>query len=75
MVKKNCTWISNTRKELCTLGLADLYHSTIKESVILDIIYDRMCDVFKQKVVNDIIMHQNVYCINMLLIIFVYKFI
>lgn len=26
----------------------------MKESAILDIIYDRICDVFKKKVVNDI---------------------
>lgn len=54
MVKNNDIWISNIRKELSTLGLADLYRSTMKESVILDIIFNRMCDVFKQKVVNDI---------------------
>uniref|UniRef100_K1QT84 Reverse transcriptase zinc-binding domain-containing protein n=1 Tax=Magallana gigas TaxID=29159 RepID=K1QT84_MAGGI len=54
MVKNNDIWISNIRKELSILGLADLYQSTMKESVILDIIFNRMCDVFKQKVVNDI---------------------
>lgn len=50
----------------------------MKESAILDIIYDRICDVFKKKVVNDISNASKctyVCCINMLLITFVYKFI
>lgn len=54
MVKNNDTWISNVRKKLYTFGLAYLYHSTMKESAILDTVYDRMCDVYKQTVVNDI---------------------
>lgn len=40
------TWILNIRKQLCTLCLADLYHSSMKESVILDNINARICDVF-----------------------------
>lgn len=54
MVENKDPWVMSKINEMYTLGLADLFHSNQKDSILLDITYNRMCDIFKQKAISDI---------------------
>ena len=54
VIENNDPWILSIKNELNSLGLTDLYQSYRSDKVILEIICDRMCDVFKQKVITEI---------------------
>lgn len=53
MFENNDIQIMNIKHAWYALGLGDLYDGSQKESVVdyfLDITYNRMCDVLKQKI-------------------------